>query len=638
MLVRFWLALMLLTVLPQPLCAQPAMLPPNSVDAVLHWLRPLAEGAEVLDGWILRDIAILQTTVDLRLEDRDGHSAKIHVQETQIQCEPQLPLQVCELVRKTLLTPPRPPSPWLQQTDPHVQLELPTPQFPPGDRTPLARQILLLAWVLLALLLVPLLPRLRHRLLLTLPLLVGILPRYAWTPVGLQHELFHARESLAFLHGPSAFANGETVPALVTALGHDAQTLFAVTAFFAVLTPLLTTMFTLTLNRKLPIALLAGLLVALLPPHLHFSASEEFGITGIALALLSWTAWLKWLENPQFLLLAVMYLSAILAMQTRPELLLLPLFHLTLAQATQPLALLRERLRHKSLWLLAIPAIALLWHVPLDMAQRGGFPGIDPRALKALIPRLIWLDSSMSSPVMLLWLVLGFVALWRQNRRSALWFLLVPLGLSALLLALYTAAGAYAWRMQLLPAVLGCILAAQSLHLLAAPVQRKLSGLAILVTAVVPLWTHAEVFHPALTGVQYAFQREAAHKLPEDTELFALLTAQIDALPALGGLAPTQIRKLHDIAHRNSGDLPAGKANQVYVQSAACWTQWPEQPDRPQKMQPACQQMHDRYDLEPIAEQDLPRVQEPPLAWVPIPANRGYRIGFYRMWPKGGRR
>ena len=628
-----------------------AVLPEGCAPAVLAWLMPLEMDKPVTHDWLLRDVAIDRSRLNLTLEGPAGrklqavigHAADLatgdRLGDVKLQCPPDAPADVCPALRAALALQPRAPFPWLVSKpagEGRVEIERAGQQFPEHDTTRPARGTLLAVWGALLLALALALHNRRRQvpwqsLAATLAVTgLGLTMRLWLAPRGLQHEMFHAGESLAFLDGASHFANGEAVPALVTALNaiwpaRDA-TLYTVTLAAAVLGIPALIAFAWQLTGSSRVALVAGVLLALAPGHVHFAASEEFGIVGLTLALLSWAAWLDWLTTRAHLMLLLATASGVLALQSRPELVLLPLMHLTLTLAVLPMRSLPALVRTRSLWLALGFALLASWHVPLDMQARGGFPGVSPLAVQQLVPRLIWLDPQLAVWPMLGWLVLGCAFGLRTAPRRALWLALWSLALAVLLLSLYVGAGAYAWRMQLLPTALACVLIAWSVAAL--PRLAYAPVIALVLTAGAQLWlARAAVSQPSLTELQYRFERAHVGELPPHAEILAVLSAQVDHPPRLGGLRPGETRVLRDAA--DVAHWPEPGPQQVFLQSAACWVRWPGEAHVPSAMHPVCRAVHAHFRLEPIAEMDLPATREPPLAWAPQPA--GYRIGFYRL-------
>jgi hypothetical protein len=201
---------------------------------------------------------------------------------------------------------------------------------------------------------------------------------------------------------------------------------------------------------------------------------------------------------------------------------------------------------------------------------------------------------------------------------------------SAFLLAIYVGAGAYAWRVQLLPSALACVLTAVAVEAL--PTLWHGPALVLALSAVLQLVAaSAAVQAPSLTEQQYRFDRAAVSRLPKDAELIAVLSAPFDHPPRLGGLQAGETRALRDVADVVHLQAPAHPL--VFRQSAACWVQWPGEARVLTGLHPACQQVHDHFRLQPIAELDLPATREPPLRWAPPPRAGGYRIGYYLLRP-----
>jgi hypothetical protein len=636
----FWRLFLLALWLPWPALAQDAVLPEGSEAAVLAWLQPLAMDKPVTADWTLRDVGLDRGHLLLTLQGPGAQTLQATVVYPGVlQCPEAQQKAVCQALQDALAQQPRAPSPWLvvePAGEGKREIERAGLQFPEHDTTRPARWTLLAVWLALLVGLLQVLWQLARKSPAPLwfwPLTVtmlGLAVRLSLAPRGLQHEMFHADESLGFLAGASHFANGEAVPALVNALNlvfHGAdQTLYTLTLVAAVLAMPAIIWFAVELTGHWRVAVLAGLLLAIAPAHIHFSASEEFGIDGVTLALLSWAAWLRWLRDRSGLLLLIATTSGVLAMQTRPEFALLPLMHLTLMIAVLPLRALPAVGLRKELWLALVLAALACWHVPLDIQMRGGFPGFSPLAVQNIVPRLIWLDPQLSIWPVLLWLVPA--VLFGLFSRRGWWLVAWALGLAVLLLGLYVADGAYAWRMQLVPEVLTCVLAAWMVGVL--PRLLLIPSLLVLVLASVQLASAARfIRQPGLTERQYRFEMQHVRDLPPHAEILAVLSAQIDHPPRFGHLQPAETRILRDAADLQH--LPPPGPNQVFLQSAACWVRWPADKQDLRDMQPVCRAVHEKYRLEPIAEMDLPPTREPPLAWAPVPGPNGYRIGYYRL-------
>ena len=451
----FWRIFLLALWLPLPVLAQDAVLPEGSEAAVLAWLRPLQMDKPVTAEWTLRDVGLDRGRLQLTLQGPGAQTLQATVAYPgALECPVAQQAAVCQALQTALSQQPRAPSPWLvvqPKGEGKVEIERAGPQFPAHDTTRPARWTLLAVWLALIVGLLQALWQLGRQSTPQLwfwPLTVtaiGLAVRLSLAPRGLQHEMFHADQSLAFLDGASHFANGEAVPALVNALnlmarGAD-QTLYTVTLVAAVLAMPAILWFTAELTGQWRAAVLAGLLLALAPAHIHFSASEEFGIVGVTLALLSWAAWLRWLRDRSGLLLLIATAAGVLALQTRPEFVLLPLMHLTLTLGHLPRLALPSVLKRRELWLALVLAALACWHVPLDMQMRGGFPGFSPLAVQNVVPRLIWLDPQLAVWPMLAWLVLSLAVGLRVAPLKALWLAGWALGLAVVLLGLYVGAG-----------------------------------------------------------------------------------------------------------------------------------------------------------------------------------------------------
>jgi hypothetical protein len=411
----------------------------GSEAAVLRFLEPLRLGEPVAAGYRLENVQIDHNQIRLELKKNEEPSVFVEVfrpwnQTTEFATRPdsRVPRELSQAIERTLLGSPRPDSPWVRRT-----LAL-------SD----VGSILILS-VLLALIGTTgfLLIRLVRRsappawagvALVALTLLAAVL-RLTISPRTFLHEFYHVPETITLLFDdPDGAHYGLTGPAIYRAadflLGGREQAVFLANAVLATLTITAVVLFDLALFANWTRALLAGAFACLLPVHLRFSASEELWIPGILFACWSLAAWACWVKSRSTAALVAATLSLALAMQARPELLLLPVAHLALFFAWTPRSEWRSLLQRGVVVAVIGLAILLAPHLTHMANARNVAAGTTVPAWSALQERTILLDRSVT-PSALKWMaVLG--AWWglRQNPRTMWWllalaamYLLVPM-------------------------------------------------------------------------------------------------------------------------------------------------------------------------------------------------------------------
>lgn len=605
------------------------ILPPGTELKAEQWLLPLQQDQEIADGWVLRDIGLNGSQVRLGVthapaEERAWLELEpLDSAHVQVKCPPQLANSVCQRVQTLLAN--RAPTLWQP-----LAADPPT-TVPPLLRPP--RPVILLLWSLLLLLSLVLLPRLvrlhPQRALGVLGLLLfALLLRLVLSPQTLLHEFYHSAIATEFLQDGSVARFGETVqtPALLLhSLTHSGMhALFQVNLLLAVLAVPTWMLLDAVLFGWRPSTWLTGILAAILPMFLRFSACEE-PIGALALLVpLSLATWKLWLQTPRPLLLLISLLAATLAMLSRPEFLALPLLHLSLLLMFHRDTW-RQTARQPLLWL-SIPLAA--WIVIPRL------PGLfTERTPHFSLQRLLHLHALLNPHAALLLLPLLLVGLrwsWRHARKQAIWLIFAHLVLLLTSLPLFLAEGAFADRVQILPTLMLLPLMARTADL----GHRVLSrGFCLLLAAAQFLVALPEIVRmDSAQQQEWQFVQDGVQKLPTQARLLARLgTGHVGAFPlAVATLAGKRFSALGDpveqVKHRNWP--PPGPDLLVYL-GMSCWLRPHDGEATPDVARQACEAVKQHYTLEPLFTRDLAPIAYAPAEHVPAPP-AGYTVGFYR--------
>ena len=648
----------LIALLSPALAHASAMLPAGHESQVLAWLAPLAENAPVNPAdppaaqWVLADIQLQPHAVHLGLRGPNAavaHVDLVHVSaatvgevagDVRVTCAPALPPSVCAAVVAALRLP-GPQAPWQLVADaPREELQ----RKPDESQTVLARHVLLVVWLVLATLLAVWLARAKGQLMwpVVVVTLAGLGVRLWLSPRTLLHEFHHTRESLGFLDGPSIFANGEAVPALVQGarqlwpLAEPEEVLFHTNLMLSVLTVPALAWLVRSLGGARRHALMAAVLLAALPVHVRWSACEEFWPGGLLLTVVALASVVHAVTTVDKRAWLVAALALALGMQTRPELLMLPGLAGTLLLATPPLRRgLWQALRTPWPWLAGVVMAALCWHVPADLALRGG--AADTLHWE---PRLIWFRHFLQDQALLGWGLAGLVVLGagvglRRAPGLVLWSVGLALGLSVLLLAFYDSPGPNAERQQLLALVLLLVPAAWAVDALRPWLPPRVALVGVLLVPVTELAiARPWITHTGTQQAEFAFLREMMPLLPDGASVLAPPVPMLDALPTRWAERAHKVLHVVDVTlHQSQGMWPADDHDLYYFQGMYCWFAWPAQTQPPPAIQPACQAVRDTYVLEPVLERHLTQTPSLPMMHAPMPPG-GYVVGLYRVHRK----
>ena len=471
---------------------------------------------------------------------------------------------------------------------------------------------------------------------LALALRLGLSPRT------FLHEYYHIAESPRFLLDPVGYLpHGITGPVLYSlanaCFGGDERAIFATNALLASLSIPAVIFFDLALFGRWPRALLAGLLVCLLPLHLRFSASEELWIPGILFTLWSLAAWLHFLATRSRLALGVAVLALALAVQCRSELMVLPAFHLLLCLALRPAALRWPTLPSRPLLagaglllLLVSTRLGALLHLWKD-APKSSLPG-----LGALRAGTVLLDAEATAPLLLALAVLGSLYGLRRWPARYAWLLLLTAAYVVIPLSAFDNRPCI-YRTQMFSVVLACVAAAGVPDLIAAFGRRRFTlplawgGCALL--ALAALWGgRAFVTEHFDQQQEFTFLESVVPRLPVRATLITLADAgggRFDAFPEFLLERNVKDFTLHDLEARGVGDLRARPGRPLlFYQGMYCYFTQTAEPVDP--MHKRCQAIRAHYAMKPLLVRTLHARGYSTMHY----ARKGqgpYEIGFFEI-------
>jgi hypothetical protein len=640
----------------------PFVIPAGHEDAVIAFLQPLRLGGPVIDGWMLQDVDIDRSVIRL-------HVAKPGVPEVTVElyhrtsplpmlaggvalrAGPGTPPEVLEAVREALASNKGSPAVWMQdetankgRKDGSAGVWM---RQNPTDFIRL-RAVLLAATIVLLVCTVASLAE--HFDPSAVPpgalamfaavTALGAALRFTISPATFLHEYYHTSQSLPNLlsaenGGQYGLAGPSIYAAVNRVFGGQERAVFSTNAVLASATVPGVVLLDLSLRRSWPTALLSGLLVALLPMHLRFSASEELWIPGICFAVWSLAAWAAWLRRPDGVTLAVAVVALGLAMQNRPELLALPAAHVLLVFVLRPP---REWLRtlFGPATLVALAGLALLLaRRGIDFVNmRGNIPSLDQPGLGSIALA----DPTFTPDALLILGALGALVGLVRRPRETLWL--------AVLTVMFALIPAYAfgnapcrWRTQILSTVFAGMLAGGVLLWVDfRPIRRwgmPIVFVAAAVWAALGLWQRLDRVTELLDAqLEWAFLRDTVAKLPAQGDLIAYFNPPgagqaldwIDPFPSF--LLDRYEKKLGQVDLREIGgdrEWPVPRPGLLYYQGMDCWGAMRQVSFSP--MRDRCMEIADRYELRPLEVTTLDTTGYS-HAWY---ATGPYRIGFFEV-------
>jgi hypothetical protein len=460
------------------------------------------------------------------------------------------------------------------------------------------------------------------------------------------HEYYHIAETVpAYLSGEVAAGYGKTGPALFRLVGRilgdgeDVRVIFLTNAVISSLAIPAAALLVLGAVGSWAQAVCAGLLLAVMPQHLRFSAAEDMFVQAITFGLWSLALFASYLRTRHFEDALLGALAASLAIQTRPEMIFFPAVVVGFLVCVE-----RRGWRMLFTWPAlvsgAMLAILLVPHVLAMREARAPAPRISD--LRLYFDGLVLLDPRVTPVIYPVMLLAG--AAWAAVRRPGwfLWIVAVYVGFTAFSASVFNNE-IFRLRSQTLPTSYLVLLAAgaASVWLAAWRRHRQLGGmLGVVLLVLSAIWVVAgwRGFVGELKDQQleWAFLERHVAELPaRGTLLTAVETGgfNLDAFPEFLLRRSDKRYALVDVRRVAAGTVPWPKptGDLLFYQGMFCYFGMGEEP-APETMTAPCRAVHEQYDTEPLRVEDLHTEGYSTLRYAQ--GGRGvYRIGFYRLKP-----
>lgn len=478
---------------------------------------------------------------------------------------------------------------------------------------------------------------------------IGLALRLWLSPHTFLHEYFHIAETVpAYLTGEVAPGYGKTGPALFRLVGRmlgraeDVHVIFLTNAVISSLAVPAAALLSLAVMRSWAQALLAAVLLCILPQHLRFSAGEDLFVQAVTFGMWALALLALYVRTRRFADALLAAVALALATQTRPEMIFLPGLAVAMVLCTAPRQW-RVLFDWRTLAALALFAVLMVPHL-LEL-QRAMLEARSPSPNRPTIGRYLEVQvlgqSAVTPPVVWLLLVVG--AAWALRRRPGwlLWIALVYVGYTLFSLSLYDNPP-FHLRSQLLPTAYAMLLAACSASVwtalwgdrqrLAAGVG---AGLLVALAAGVVLGWQPFVTQLKDQQLEWAFLERSVPQLPERATLLSAIDQggrNLDAFPEFLLRQHDRDYKLIDVRQAARGETAWPAAGALYYQGMFCYFAFHDEPT-PDPMTPTCLAVHERYELEPLMVEDLDTEGFSALRYAQ--GGKGiYRIGFFRLRPK----
>ena len=463
------------------------------------------------------------------------------------------------------------------------------------------------------------------------------------------HEYYHIAETVpAYLSGEMAPGYGRTGPALFRLVGlalgrhEDVSIIFLTNAVVSSLAVPAAAMVVLAMVRSWPQALCAALMLAVLPHHLRFSASEDLFVQAITLSLWSLALFASYQRTRRLGDALLGTLAASLAMQARPEMILFPAVVVGFLFCLQPRGW-RILIGWRTLVAGAVFAVLLVPHALDIMASRraGRAPGLHLPTVGRYIDTLVLFDPRITPTTYLLMLIVGGV--WAAIRRPGwlLWTVAVYLGFTVFALSIFDNPQ-FNLREQILPTSYLVLLGAGAVpvwmsvwrrhHHMAA--RLGIALLAVSAVGVVARW-HDFVGELKDQQLEWAFLERHVSGLPAQGTLITAVDTgghNLDAFPEFLLTGSGRRYALVDVRRASEGAVgwPEPTGDLLFYQGMFCYFAFDDEP-APEPMTPACRAVHERYHAQPILVEDLHTEGYSTLRYT---QGGVYRIGFYRLTPR----
>ncbi len=475
--------------------------------------------------------------------------------------------------------------------------------------------------------------------------------RLTLSPQTFLHEYYHIAETVgAYFSGESAPGYGKTGPALFRLVGwmhgdrEDVRIIFLTNAVISSLAVPAAAMLVLAVFRSWPQAVCAGLLLAVLPQHLRFSAAEDLFVQAITFGLWSLAMFASYqrTRRPEDALLGA--LAASLATQSRPEMIFFPLVVIAFLLCSEPRAW-RMLFARPMLAAGVVFAVLLVPHAldVMSTMREGRAPSPRIPSMQRYFETLLLFDPRVTPILYPLMIVAG--AAWSAIRRPGwlLWIVAVYVGFTVFALSIFDNPP-YHLRAQNLPTSYLVLLGAGAVPVWTAAwrLHRQLGavvGIALLVLLAVGVVARWSGFVGELKDQQleWAFLERYVSQLPAKGTLLTAVEAgghNLDAFPEFLLTRSSRRYALVDVRSAAKGTVgwPQPTGELLFYQGMFCYFAFDDEPS-PDPMTPVCRAVHERYVAEPLVVEDLHTEGYSALRYAQ--GGRGvYRIGFYRLTPR----
>ncbi|MCK6557212.1 glycosyltransferase family 39 protein [Candidatus Binatia bacterium] len=472
----------------------------------------------------------------------------------------------------------------------------------------------------------------------------ALVVRLAVSPRAFLHEGYWATWSYDYALRGNGGLYGSAGPAIYQAVeavfGGMEQTIFLTNVVLAALTIPAVVALAWQLFRSVPSALLAGFVAALLPIHLRYSASEELWIPGTLFSLWSLAAFADWLSSQRDSSLAIASLALMLAIHSRPELLVLP----------AAVGLLLLLLAHPREWWRriaggAFAAWALLVGVVFVQRAAGAlgssyqFRGWLP--LGSFWRSWIGSDPAITPVVLLFMLAAGMLYGAWHARRQYLWLLAVAFAFVELPLSVFCNEGTML-RTALLAMMLVAIAAAGAPLLLSVGAGWRFVPFAAAILAVAfaaGAWRNLLfVTTPTDEQLEHAFIGETLPLLPANARLIALHAPGFSTPPDwfdpfprfLLERSPARIEfhQIPDVGVTEPWPEPA--PNLFFYQGMTCHFSNDRSIQPAAPLRDRCLDIRRHYEMRPLRVIDIPGQPRTNGVYFPGPAGP-FELGFFQI-------
>jgi hypothetical protein len=481
---------------------------------------------------------------------------------------------------------------------------------------------------------------------------VALALRLTLSPQTFLHEYYHIGETVrAYFSDDPIPGYGKTGPALFRLVGRmvgdaeDVRVIFRTNAIIASLAVPAAAMLVLAVFGSWPMALCAALLLAVLPQHLRLSAAEDLFVQAITFGLWSLALFASYRRTRRWEDALLGAVAAVLATQTRPDMIFFPLVVLAFLLCTEPRGW-RLLFAWPTLAAAAVFAVLLVPHA-LDVMtamREARAPSPQVRSMQRYFDTLVLFDSRITPVVYPLMIVVG--AAWSAVHRPGwlLWIVAVYVGFTVFAFSMFENPP-WQLRSQNLPMSYLVLLGAGAVPAwMAAWRSRRRLGavlgialLALSAVAVVACW-RGFVGELKDQQLEWAFLERHVPQLPAAGTLITAVAMgphNLDPFPDFLLTRNGRRYTLVDVRNAANGTVPwpdPSGGELLFYQGMFCYFAFEDEPS-PDPMTPACRAVHAHYAAEPLVIEDLRTEGYSTLRYAQ--GGRGvYRIGFYRLTPR----